>query len=66
MVKYVTPIVLGFVIVTFLIQELKNPYEDYPMWALAVGGWGLTGLLIVLSVILSILKGKTPKAEVKS
>jgi NSS family neurotransmitter:Na+ symporter len=66
MVKYVTPIVLGFVIVTFLISELQHPYGDYPTWALVAGGWGLIPFLIIASIVLSMLKGKRPAAEVKS
>jgi len=64
MIKYVTPIVLGVIIITYLIKEIREPYEGYPQWALALGGWGLCGLLVLISVLLSNMKER--KAEVKS
>lgn len=57
-IKYITPIVLGTIIITFLIEEIKKPYEGYPMWALLLGGWGVTALLFILSWVLSFLRGR--------
>jgi len=73
MVKYVTPIVLGYITITAFIQEVRTPYGGlteegvpvYPSWALWVGGWGLCIFLLVLSFGLSFLKQRKV-AEVKS
>jgi neurotransmitter:Na+ symporter, NSS family len=68
MIKYVTPAVLGYIIVTFLIQELKTPYGGYEMKYLWLGGWGLTAFLLCLAILLSVLKKRVvaPQPEVKS
>jgi NSS family neurotransmitter:Na+ symporter len=66
MVKYVTPAILGFILITYLIQEIKTPYEGYEMKYLLIGGWGLTAFLLILSIVLSNLKGRAKAAEVKS
>jgi neurotransmitter:Na+ symporter, NSS family len=53
MVKYVTPIILGLIILSYLGEEMSKPYEGYPAWALWIGGWGLTLILLVLGIMLS-------------
>ncbi len=65
-VKYITPVILGIILVTFLIQEFREPYEGYPFWALWIGGWGLTFFLLVLSFIMSSAAkgGKIPRSGI--
>ncbi|HDS30874.1 MAG TPA: sodium-dependent transporter [Firmicutes bacterium] len=54
MVKYVAPLVLIIIISWNFLNEVSNPYEGYPMWALWLGGWGVTLLLFVHSWVLSV------------
>lgn len=53
MIKYVTPVVLTFMMVQNLINELKAPYGGYPAAALALMGWGVIALGIAASVLMS-------------
>lgn len=50
-VKYVTPIILIYSLVQTTVTAYVAPYGDYPIWALNVGGWGLTVFLYVLSIL---------------
>ncbi len=38
-IKYLTPIILGAVIITSIYKEFSNPYGGYPQWALMSCGW---------------------------
>jgi NSS family neurotransmitter:Na+ symporter len=53
LIKYVTTIVLGIIIVWNFLKEVASPYGGYPAWALWLGGWGLTLFLFVHSWVLS-------------
>jgi NSS family neurotransmitter:Na+ symporter len=54
-IKYLTPVVLIYILISSLITDLKVPYEGYPGWALNVG-WAMVVLLPVGSFLLSKLK----------
>lgn len=64
-IKFVAPIILGWIIIGNFFAEIKEPYSGYPVWTLLVGGWGLTLLLLALSIWLSFMK-PVKKSEVKS
>lgn len=49
--KIITPIVLGYMSVANLINDLKNPYGDYPPTALFWFGWFLVVSIVVLGFI---------------
>ncbi|MFH1676582.1 MAG: sodium-dependent transporter [bacterium] len=68
MIRFAAPCILGTIIIMNFLNEIKNPYGDgaYPTWALWVGGWGLTILLIILSWVLTSIKPIGAKGEVKS
>ena len=51
-VKWVTPLLLGGIIVWSLIEEISRPYENYPHWALFVGGWVVVIGILNLGVLL--------------
>ena len=55
LIKYFTPVVLIYILITNMITDLKVPYEGYPGWAQNVG-WGMVVLLPVISFIFSRLK----------
>jgi NSS family neurotransmitter:Na+ symporter len=61
-IKYVTPIVLIFMIATEFVQRIRVPYEGYPQWALFVGGWGV--VILAFAVAFSFAKiFRTHKAQ---
>lgn len=51
-VKWLSPIILIIVIVSSIVEEVKNPYGGYPMWALMVLGWILMISLLFLSILM--------------
>jgi NSS family neurotransmitter:Na+ symporter len=61
-IKYLTPAVLIFIIVTTLIQRIRVPYEGYPQWALLVGGWGAVALAFLIAFGLSRIFRTSHKA----
>ena len=40
-IKYLTPIVLGYMFITNIIKEFRTPYGGYPMSAVIVMGWSV-------------------------
>lgn len=57
-IKYVIPVVLTILLVTGLVQEVKEPYgpsegESYPRWALQIFGWGMLGVVLLISYLLA-------------
>jgi len=62
-IKYLTPAVLIFMIVTTLIQRIKIPYEGYPQWTLFAGGWGAVALAFALAIVFSKVFRKDKKIE---
>ncbi|SHI89895.1 neurotransmitter:Na+ symporter, NSS family [Geosporobacter subterraneus DSM 17957] len=49
MVKFITPAVLVYMLISNLVTEFKAPYEGYPMSALLLLGWGVVAAIIALS-----------------
>ena len=61
MVKYVTPLILVYMVGSNIINEFKNPYGggDYPTSALMLLGWGVVGAVIIISIVSSKITGKS-------
>lgn len=57
MIKYVTPVVLGFMVIQNFIQNIQTPYEGYPVSALVLMGWGAFVICIVAGYLLYKSKG---------
>lgn len=55
LVGALAPIVLGYLFVSEIIAKITTPYEGYPLWFLAIFGWGMVIALIVFAIILSLL-----------
>jgi len=55
MVTVVTPVILAVILVTGAYDYIVNGYggDSYPTWFLGVAGWGLLGLLLVVSFAVS-------------
>ena len=51
--KFITPVVLGYMSIKNLIQDIKIPYGGYSLPALLVFGWGIVGGIIVISIIIN-------------
>jgi NSS family neurotransmitter:Na+ symporter len=60
-IRYICPIVLFWIAVSFLYENIKNPYDGYPLLNLAVGGWGVVVLTVVAGFVLTLIKGKENK-----
>lgn len=66
LIRYVATPILGILIIWGFINDLQNPYGDYEMKYLMLGGWGLTAVLLILSFILSGIKPRRKSEEVTS
>lgn len=68
MIKFVTPVVLCYMLVQNIITEIQKPYGGYPLNALLLFGWGVIALGLVLSFITSKrpwIERSFPAAEFK-
>lgn len=55
-VKFIAPIVLIFILITSIIDEIRFPYEGYPIAALLVYGIGTIALILVISGLFTMKK----------
>jgi NSS family neurotransmitter:Na+ symporter len=55
LVGVLAPVVLGYLFVSELIAKISTPYEGYPIWFLAIFGWGMVVTLVVGAILLSLL-----------
>ncbi|MFO7172600.1 MAG: sodium-dependent transporter [Bacillota bacterium] len=58
LVKYVTPALLGYNILSNLIGEFRQPYGGYPMSAILVFGWGVALGMLAAAIYLSRRPGQ--------
>ncbi len=56
-IKYITPLVLGIILILNFYTEYSRPYENYPTKALVIGGWAVSVLALVLGVVIAKLRG---------
>lgn len=55
LVGALAPIVLGYLFVSEVRAKISEPYEGYPLWFLAIFGWGMVIALIVFAILLTLL-----------
>ncbi|WP_336646593.1 sodium-dependent transporter [Microbacterium sp. USHLN186] len=55
LVGALAPVVLGYLFVSEIIAKISQPYGGYPLWFLAIFGWGMVIALVVLAILLSLL-----------
>jgi len=60
----ITPIVLVWMMVDNLIQNIRSNYEGYATWFVVTYGWVVVVLAILLGIALSFVKNRAP--EIKS
>lgn len=53
LIKYVTPLLLGYMFIQNIIQEFKKPYAGYPLSALIAFGWTIAIGILVIAIYLS-------------
>ncbi len=63
MIKFVTPAVLLYISISYLIHNIKVPYGGYEIKYLLIGGWGVVFLTIATGVVLTFLKGTTTVSQ---
>ncbi len=56
LIAVVTPAALAVVLVRELTTDVGTPYEGYPTWMLAVFGWGMATLVVVLGVLTVVVR----------
>jgi len=57
-VKYLTPIVVGFLFITSIVDRVSTSYGGYSRFAEFLGGWLILIIFIVVAVILYKKKGR--------
>ena len=61
--KFITPVVLGYMGIKNLIGDLHAPYEGYPVKALVMYGWAVIMALFVISVLIHSFTSDKNKGE---
>jgi NSS family neurotransmitter:Na+ symporter len=56
LVRFLIPIVLGFLIIAELLERISGSYGGYPRLAEFLGGWMMILLLPVFGIILMLVK----------
>ncbi|MBO8136524.1 MAG: sodium-dependent transporter [Desulfotomaculum sp.] len=64
-IKFITPVVLGYMAVMNLINDFKEPYGGYPLNALFWLGWFVIIIVIVGGFLISALKWKDEQSLIK-
>ena len=54
-VGVLTPIVLGYMLISEVYTIVTKGYGDYPTWFVGTFGWGMAVALVIISVMLSRL-----------
>ena len=65
-IKYICPVIFLFISVTYLITNLKNPYDGYPVAHLITGGWAVVALTVVFGIIMSFIPTKDQSKSVEN
>ncbi|EOB1205800.1 sodium-dependent transporter [Photobacterium damselae] len=61
-IRFISPIMLAIILVTNLYKTLTEGYGGYDMSDLLTLGWGLVGMMIVVSIIIN-LASKSPNQQ---
>lgn len=63
LIRFVTPIVLLYISITYIINNISTPYGGYDQIYLLIGGWGVVALTVVAGLIVTFIKGKDQQSE---
>ncbi|MDO4252386.1 MAG: sodium-dependent transporter [Rothia sp. (in: high G+C Gram-positive bacteria)] len=62
----VTPLILGYSLISTFISLVQEPYEGYPAQLLNIFGWGMVIFILLLSILISFLPwSKRSRAALK-
>jgi NSS family neurotransmitter:Na+ symporter len=61
--RYITPSVLTFMMIKSVMKDVTDPYGGYPAEFLAVYGWGVAAIVLVVGFIFSFKKWDTQSVE---
>ncbi len=53
LVGVIVPVVLGYILVNEVITKIQTPYGGYPLDVLGIFGWGMSGLVVVVAIVLA-------------
>lgn len=62
MIRVVTPLVLLYISVSYLIENIRNNYDGYDTSYILIGGWGMVVLTIVAGFVLTFIRARNPAA----
>ncbi len=51
LIKFIIPALLILLLIYSLISDIMHPYEGYPKWALFSLGWGILGVIALISYL---------------
>lgn len=55
LIGVLAPLVLGYLLITGLVEKISGPYGGYPSWFVGVFGWGMVIALVIIAFLLSAL-----------
>jgi NSS family neurotransmitter:Na+ symporter len=58
LIGILTPIALLFMLIQRIIVLVTDGYEGYPLWFLAVAGWGTIALILTGSIVMTAMRWK--------
>lgn len=64
LIRFVTPIVLLYISIHYVITNITTPYDGYEPLYLIIGGWSMVALTVIAGIVLTFIKGKASE-EVK-
>ncbi len=63
MIRFVTPIVLLYISISYLIENIKANYDGYATRYVLIGGWGVVAATIITGFIITAIKAKNAAVE---
>lgn len=58
LIRFVTPLVLLYISISYIVNNIDTPYSGYDQIYLMIGGWGMVALTVIAGIVLSVIKGK--------
>ena len=63
LVGLITPLVITVMLVQSVAGLIAEPYEGYPVGYLAIFGWGVVGLILLLAIVLALVPWRQNPAK---
>ena len=65
MIRYVTPLVLLYISISYLVENIQVNYGDYDTRYIVIGGWAVVAATLVIGIIISLFKDRKPVSDSK-